>query len=187
MEDVVTIIALLVGPLAAVVTQLWFESRRERRRQKHWVFHTLMSNRRTVLNPDFVRALNSIDVVFYSNSTVRKRFRDLLQHYSLPDWRAVPISPELVEKARDLTAQLLAEMAKDLNYSYDHTDLKDNAYAPQGWENQENEFMLIRKHLIPVLDGTNPIGVMLREPPIPTPTMSPKATLTDVMMPLKPR
>jgi hypothetical protein len=187
MKDAVTIIALLVGPLAAVVTQLWFESRRERRRQKLWVFHTLMSNRRTVLNPDFVRALNSIDVVFYRNSTVRNRFKDLLRHYSMPDWKAAQIPPGLVEKARDLTAQLLAEMAKDLKYSYDHTDLKDNAYAPQGWENQENEFMLIRKHLIPVLDGTNPIGVMLREPPIPTPAMAPRETLTDLPNPFSRR
>lgn len=184
MKDIVTIIALLVGPLAAVATQLWFERRRERQRQKLWVFHTLMANRRTVLNPDFVRALNSIDVVFYQNTGVRRRFKDLLQHYSHHDWKSVPVPPELVEKSRDLVAQLLAEMAKELKYSYDHTDLKDNAYAPQGWDDQENEFIRIRRHLIPVLDGTNAITVTLREPPAPPPTMAPKQTSVGQVKPL---
>ena len=163
MKDIITIVALFVGPVAAVLTQLWFERRREVRRQKLWVFTTLMSNRGAVLSLDFVRALNAIEVVFYQNSMIRKRFKDLLSHLSSNNWKEIPVPPETLEKTRDLIAQLLGEMASELNYTYDHTEIKDGAYYPQFLAEQDEGFRKLRDELLAVLKGNQNIGVTLHD------------------------
>lgn len=56
--------------LAAVLTQIGIQKRNEKKGQKLSVFGTLMSLRGATLAPDFVRALNYIDVVFYKNQKV---------------------------------------------------------------------------------------------------------------------
>jgi hypothetical protein len=69
------IAAIIVGPVLVVVTQFIRQKMRQRHDEKLWVFSNLMINRNTPLVPDFVRATNYIDVVFYKNEKIRGRWR----------------------------------------------------------------------------------------------------------------
>src|SRR2546422_4716771 len=78
----IMIAAILVGPILAVVTQFVWQIYRQKHDQKFWVFNTMMSMRGFPLNPDFIRAVNSIDVVFFKNQKIRDRWKDVLEHLS---------------------------------------------------------------------------------------------------------
>src|SRR5437867_4374378 len=54
----ITIAAIVVGPFAAVLAQLWIQARRTKRDQRFWVYGTLMSLRATWVAAEFVRAMN---------------------------------------------------------------------------------------------------------------------------------
>ena len=56
--------ATIVGPVVAVQTQKWVERATEKRKTRLRIFQTLMANRGTRLNDDFVRSLNMIDLEF---------------------------------------------------------------------------------------------------------------------------
>ena len=167
----IMIVAVVIGPVLAVITQIVVQRRKEKRDQKIWVFGTLMSLRSAMLSPDFVRALNYIDVVFYKNQKVRERWKTLLSHLASEAYKAAVIAPETIDKTRDFLAELLAEIAKDLHYQYDHTHIKENAYTPK-WHGQiEEEAAALRQHGIAVLRGEASISVVVSEQPAPQPSV----------------
>src|ERR1700722_12817213 len=75
--DWFTLIAIVVGPVIAIATQLWYQRRKERRDAKLSVFRVLMSLRNAQLSADFVTALNMIDLVFYESTAVRERWHTM--------------------------------------------------------------------------------------------------------------
>jgi hypothetical protein len=161
----IMIVAVIIGPVLAVVTQIVVQRRTEKRDQKIWVFGTLMSLRASMLATDFVRALNYIDVVFYKNQKVRERWKTLLTHLSSEVYKADVIADATIDKTRDLLAELLAEIAKDLHYQYDHTHIKENSYYPK-WHGQiEEEATALRQLGIAVLKGEASIRVAVSEQP----------------------
>ncbi len=159
----IMIVAIVVGPILAVVTQILVQRRHEKRGQKLWVFGTLMSSRATVIAPDFVKALNYIDVVFYNNVEVRNRWKTLLDHFNSDMYKDPDSAPKAFEKARDLTAELLAEMAKDLNYKYDYSHIKGNMYYPKGHGEIEQQTADLRQLGIAVMKGESRIKVEVTE------------------------
>ena len=74
--SILTIIAIIVGPVAALYVQRRLDEGREKRNRKLWVFKTLMSYRATSLAPIFVQALNLIDVEFDGSDKKEKNVRD---------------------------------------------------------------------------------------------------------------
>ena len=66
--SVITIIAIMTGPIIALDLQRRLDEGREAKKRKLWIFKTLMSYRATFLNPNFVQALNLIDVEFVANN-----------------------------------------------------------------------------------------------------------------------
>src|SRR5437016_977421 len=84
----IMVAAVIVGPILAVLTQLFWQRWRLKQDQRLWVFGTLMSLRAAALSPDYVRALNYIDVVFYKNEKVRERWKTLLQYFCSDAWQA---------------------------------------------------------------------------------------------------
>ena len=63
-SEVLTILAVILGPILAVQAQKAIERWRERRNRKLWVFKTLMATRGSRLSPNHVQALNMIDLEF---------------------------------------------------------------------------------------------------------------------------
>jgi hypothetical protein len=149
---VASIIAIVAGPIAALAIQRWADNRREKRQAKLWVFRTLMTYRATRLNPNFVQALNVIDVVFNGDQRgekgTRTAWKVLLDHLTTDQG-----SKEAQEKTLDLTIKLLVQMGKALGYDFDEVHLKRQVYQPIGHNQIEEEQRQLRTQLIRVLNG----------------------------------
>jgi hypothetical protein len=163
----ITITALVFGPVLAVVTQFIWQRRQLKTDAKMWILSTLMTHRAALLDPNFVNALNSIDVVFHKNQVVRDRWKDLLDHLNSHAQQGGDFTTAEIEKSRDLLAELLSDIADDLGYVFDHLEIKNGAYYPRGFEKYFVESNLLREKGIAVLEGRANVGVVIRNDPPP--------------------
>ena len=86
LNEVLTIVAIVIAPVVAVQVQKRLEVFREQRGRKLWVFKTLMATRAATVSADHVQALNMIDLEFrekrYKRVTVAwKTYLDHLSSY----------------------------------------------------------------------------------------------------------
>lgn len=122
--NIITIIALFIGPTAAVLISLWLQRRHQKFDAKNRVFITLMAHRKAnPPHPDAVNALNIIDVVFADNGKIVGLWH---QYYDLLS--QTPVNwPIAFHKYIDL----ISAMAQSLGYiSLAQTDI-DKFYQPQ--------------------------------------------------------
>src|SRR6202521_546553 len=111
---ILTIIAIVLCPIIALDLQRRLDMGREEKNRKLWVFKTLMSFRATALSPQFVQALNLIDVEFDSDNEKEKAvltaWKVLLDHFG--SLAAPKLPPNADEKTATLTTNLLIAMGK---------------------------------------------------------------------------
>lgn len=121
--DIIMILAVFIGPIAAVFITLWSQSRKDKKTAKRQLFTTLMAQRKSLLiSQEVAGALNTIDVIFADNPTVVALWH---KYYTL-------LSQPPGEERQHTWLELLAAMAADLEYSQlKQTDL-DKFYIPQG-------------------------------------------------------
>ncbi|MGA7851739.1 MAG: DUF6680 family protein [Candidatus Acidiferrales bacterium] len=170
----IMIAAIIVGPILAVVTQFIWQRLRQRRDAKLWVFSTMMSLRATPASPEFVRAANSIDVVFFRSETVRTRWKKTLAYISSDEYKPENWTPQAFTNFKDLLAELLAEMAKDLRYEYDFTHFKNQAWLPRWIGEAEEENTRVRKGLLAALENRGSLNVrVVIDPPVAPPPAPP--------------
>lgn len=138
MNNVILVIvtALISGLLATIVT-IWWQRKSELRRNKMKIFETLMAYRYMIFAQECVNALNSIDVVFYKDTTVRKAYADFLQESAK--------KPEFNPNIADKHLKLLEEMSKALGLKDIHWDDIKQSYYPTGLSEKTMEESLLRK------------------------------------------
>jgi hypothetical protein len=172
--SVLTIIAVIIGPVAALWVQRILDEGRDAKNRKAWVFKTLMSYRATPLSPHFVQALNLIDVEFDGKNekekAVRGAWKLLLDHFSeisekldsaAGDTKALA-EALTAEKTSSLTANLLLKMGTCQGYKdFDEVYLKKGAYYPRGLGYVEQEQHAVRRGILKVLSGNGriPVGI----------------------------
>ena len=71
--NIITVLAIFLGPIFAVQVQKFIEYRNEHRNKKLSIFHILMSTRGIKLSAEHVYALNMIDIEFYGKTHFGKR------------------------------------------------------------------------------------------------------------------
>ena len=143
-----TIIAIVLGPIIAVIITLWHQNRKEKSQHKFQVFRDLMSH--GLYHPvteRWVDALNSIDVVFYNKPKVVKlwhEYYDIL-HQTNPDLG--------IQKNKYL--DLLQAMALSLGYkTLKQTDI-DRCYFPVGLGAQKNLNEALQQEQLKYLQNSN--------------------------------
>lgn len=145
------IVAVLLSPIIAVVVTLWYQSRKEKRDTKRWLFGTLIATRHSPLTEESVRALNMIDVVFFNSQPVRKLWReyfDMLNNGGLNN----PVGWAARSKKN---LELITEMAKVLGYGKEisHLDV-DRVYYPEGLAGAAATQSELYQELLRVLKAT---------------------------------
>ena len=167
--NVSMIIAVLVGPIAAVQITRYFEDRRLSKKFKSDIFVTLMTTRGSLLSQRHIDSLNSIDVAFSSNNQkdiiVRTNWIAYLDHLNNGN-----INDSWIEKRGELLIELLYSMGSSLGYDYNKTHLKNSVYAPKGHFDFENEQTRIRSAVLDVLTGQKAIAVDLKDATLTTTT-----------------
>jgi len=168
----ITIIAIIAAPIIALKVQRKADEARDAKGRRLNIFTTLMSNRATRLNPNFVQALNMIDIVFTdrSEADVRDAWKELQDHYS--DWgKKTPQQRKLedkrdIETSEDLLAQLLVTMGKSLGFDFNKVYVKKGCYYPEGLGNIEQEQHALRGALLNLLSGRGaklPVAVFTQD------------------------
>ena len=138
MDNVVLVIitALISGLLATILT-IWWQSRTRIFSGKLRVFETLMAYRYMISSEESVKALNSIDIIFYKDRAVRKAYKDFLNEADK--------KPELNPNIADKHLKLLEEMSKVLKLGEIHWDDIKRTYYPKGLSEKLQEETLLRK------------------------------------------
>lgn len=145
------IVAVLLSPVIAVVVTLWYQSRKEKRDTKRWLFSTLIATRHSPLTEESVRALNMIDVVFFDSPPVRKLWREYFDMLCNEGFNnAVGVG---ARSKKNL--ELITEMAKALGYGKEisHLDV-DRVYYPVGLAGAAATQSELHQELLRVLKNT---------------------------------
>jgi len=165
--EILTIIAILIGPIISVQIQKYLERTRTDLNRKLDVFKTLMATRGSSLSYQHVEALNRIDLEFSNNKKYVKiieAWKEYFDNLSKHD----QTKEELVvwgARNEELLANLLYEMALPLHYKFDKVLIKRNIYSPVGHANIELENNIIRKGLMNLMKGeiAFPVQVIIPE------------------------
>lgn len=172
--DIITIIAILVGPIAAVQVQKFIESTKEKSQRRMYIFRTLMMTRAPIPPPsEQVAALNMIDMEFYlSKSWYRRKAKVSRDQKVLEAWeeyRAHLYNKELLKnqfeiwctKKEELFVNLLSALADVVGLHFSNTKIKNGAYFPQGHGDQLANQNFIQDNLKKILSGEQAISIKM--------------------------
>ena len=160
--EIVMAVAVVTGPIAAVLIARDLEKRRVQRERRMDIFRTLMQTRTgsARLSPDHVAALNLVEVEFRNDSGVRdawkKYFEILCQLSQNPN---VDLMPSM-EKS---LAKLLQVMSRILGYEIEGLEILEGGYTPQDWATIDHECRYIRKYVIALAKGQVAVPVKVPE------------------------
>ena len=142
--DWLTILAIIVGPIFALMAQRLLDVIREKKRARMAIYLNLMASRATPLNVNHLAALNSIDVIFNrrDDAKIREAWRRVLDHVVLDlpplDWN---------EKFNDLRAELYRQIGLSVRYDFTTDYLKRNIYHPRYQSEAELDLLALRQAL----------------------------------------
>ncbi len=130
-SDVLTIIAIALSPMIAVLVTVYLQRRKEKRDHKLNVLATLIGSRHAPTGDETIRALNLIDVVFYDAPRVRALWHEyfgMLNNAGLQN-------PLGIGQRQKKNLEMITEMAKALGYgeAITHLDV-DRVYYPVALE-----------------------------------------------------
>ncbi len=164
LNEILSILAILLAPLVAVQVQRWLEVFREERGRRLHVFKTLMATRAATVSPEHVQALNMIDLEFHGKryKSVTDAWKAYLDHLaSFPKEAGEPAQQQWADRRVDRLTTLLMEMGKCLGYEFDEVHVKKGVYAPEAHGQIENENMLLRRGLLQLLYGDSALKMEL--------------------------
>ena len=136
-------LAVVIGPIAAVLIARDLEKRRVQRERRMDIFRTLMRTRTgsARLTPDHVAALNLVEVEFRNDSGVRDAWKE---YFKILCSRQ-PIEQLSMEQS---LAKLLQVMSRILGYKIEGLEILEGGYTPQDWATIDNECRFIREYVI---------------------------------------
>lgn len=127
-SEVLNLIAIIVGPIVAVLIGQYLQCQAEKRKDKLQIFKILMTSRIYGWTHDSVHALNIIDIVFADDKAVRTAWKDLNDKYNVsnPD-------QQHLKKVEQAQYKLLEAIANALGYKDKVTwETIQNPYIPNG-------------------------------------------------------
>jgi hypothetical protein len=155
-KDIISIIAILLSPVIAVLVTLFWQTKNAAINQKRKVFEILMANRHAIFAEFSVRAFNMIDTVFYKDDSVRKLWHEL---FGMLNNQGLDNPNGWGERAKK-NLELLTEMAKVLKYGNKITHLDvDRVYNPTGLYEAKERGDQISKELLRVLKSSGGLHV----------------------------
>ena len=159
--DILSIIAILAGPIVAVQLTRYLDVKKEVRERKLWVFKTLMATRAYALSPVHVEALNRIDLEFKVNiSGEREVIETWRQYLDLLGNRQMPFEQWDLRRV-DLLVDMLYHMGHALGYKFDKIQIKNGTYSPVAHGRIEAENDAIRQGVLDILQGKRELPIKI--------------------------
>lgn len=153
--QIITIIAVFLSPIVAVLITVWYQNRKEKRGTKINLFMTLVSTRDQVpVDYSYVLALNRIDVVFHKQKDILRLWHE---YYDILGQKVV----DDVARRRDhKRIELLSAMAKHLGYGDLQQISLEKYYQPHGHYQWNINAADIQTELLRVLKSTETLFVL---------------------------
>ncbi|WP_163025769.1 DUF6680 family protein [Chachezhania antarctica] len=162
LQDWLTLCAIVLGPLTAVMVAHYLQTRDRRRERRMAIFRTLMGTRRAQLSLERVAALNLVEVEFSRNAQVIIELNKLLLLYNdKARWRSADseILEGLIREVEDQNAQLTSEMGKVLGYAHEQIKLLRGGYRPEAFNIAEDQQSQIREFALDLKDGKRALPI----------------------------
>jgi hypothetical protein len=151
---VAVVVATLLGPILAVFVTRYVDKRRERTTRQYATFRALMTSRRANLSPEYVSALNTVEIEFAGIKSVEDAQRLLFQHLNLR-----PQPADWGDRLQRLQTRLLYAIAKQLGFEVEQLDVLEGGYVPQGWGTTEEQNTEVRNNVLEVLRGKRALKI----------------------------
>ena len=163
---VVTIIAILLGPVGAILVAQCLDRLRADKTRKMDIFRTLMRTRGLPVHWDHVGALNLVEVEFIDRQDVIGAWKEYLTNLGeeLPPIEQKARFDTATRKRGVLLTKLIDTIAKELNIKVAQLDILEGNYVPQGWNDDDWEQRLVRRGIINVLHGGAAISIQQHQP-----------------------
>ena len=138
-KDWINLLAIVMGPLLAVLVTLWIEERRRIKDQRTQTLRMLLSTRHLPSDPAYSTALNLIPVDFNSKANVMSAWQAYIEKTR---FRPLPQAEE-AHRAEMINKQtkLIFAMTQCLGYKLPETDISISAYAADGFIFRDNVFI----------------------------------------------
>lgn len=130
-NEILTLIAIVVGPIVAVCITLWIDARRRKNEQRVIVLRHLIATRHLPADPGFLAAINLIPVEFNDVPDVITAYNEFIIA------SGVQLNGQSDEQILRNTAtkltRLIFEISRSLGFKLRETDIQTTAYASDGW------------------------------------------------------
>ena len=132
--ELLTIIAIIAGPIIGVRVAMRMEDQRQKRQEKIGILVSLLRTSQGTAreSPEHVSALNLIRLVFHGEKAVIEAYERYMRYLN-----DTPPEEQEMEgialKGQERFLDLLDALASALGYSFNKTDLEKSSYAPKGW------------------------------------------------------
>lgn len=166
--EIITIAAVLAGPILAVLVTRFVDHRREIRDRRMALFRNLMRTRRMRLHPDHVGSINLIEIEFDGVQKVLAAFKRYSEHLNTPSREDVEGDGDAWIREQDKRlSRLLHCIGDTLGFKIEQLDIFDGGYTPEGWNATEAQQSQLRWLLIEWLKGNRAVPITERSNPQP--------------------
>ncbi len=125
---ILNVIAIIIAPIVSVKIAQSLQDRAKKRQDKMEIFKTLMTSRIYGWTTQSVNALNSIDIIFSDDETVRKQWKAYYDKLCVENPTSIDLNKIKIEQDK-----LLEEMSKLLGYKDKISwETIQNPYIPKG-------------------------------------------------------
>ena len=160
---VVTILAIVVGPVIAVLVTRKMDQERSDKARKMDIFRTLMRTRGLPIHSDHVGALNLVEVEFINHTAVIQAWKEYLSILNETYPSEQDMADAFDKKKASLLTALIDAIAKVLDIKIAQLDILRGNYVPMGWFEEERQTRWLRRAIIEVLSGRGSIPIQIRE------------------------
>ena len=131
MSNVIMILAVISGPIAAVLITLWSQKKSAIRERQLMTLRMLLNTRHLPSDPSYSAAVNMVPLEFNKQAKVMsawKRYIEVVHTY--------PTAENRNRHDQEIDASqtnMIYEILQHLGYDISETDLQTSAYASQGF------------------------------------------------------
>jgi hypothetical protein len=167
--SIATIIAVILGPIAALYIQGKRDEKKEHMARKTDIFRKLFITRAVAFSPVHIDSLNLIEVEFDSRKKPDKpvvdKWHEYWEHLNTNQGSTPEEQKIWLDVRMKLLVDLLWEMGNHLNKGITRAVLEHVSYYPTYFGNMENENMELRQSSLQVFKGERPLKVVVYAPP----------------------
>ena len=134
--ELLTLLAIMIGPIVAVGITVATESRRHLKNQQTQTLRTLLSTRHLPSDPAYSTAINLIPVDFNGVGPVMYAWQAYIEKIRFTPNQGAEVAheKEIVNKQ----TKLIFSMMQHLGYKLAESDIDISAYAAQGFVTRDN-------------------------------------------------